>query len=199
MKKKLKIDPWIVCTAVAVYLLPVGLVIAAILTWWEAARKIRKNKVILYCGIFTLIFSATMTAYTTLMPTDADTHIMALIFAPPMIYGVYALCLYGVLARRANAVSQLHLLVQQEHITSIHQLCQITGFSQKRTLRLLGQMIRLGILDGAWIDDETMTVRFRKSIWARQRFVCADCGAVLVVDLGHTLTCDFCGSALSHE
>lgn len=199
MKKKLRIDPWIVTTLIAVYLLPVGLVLAAFLAWREVATNPKKNRTILYCGIGTVIFSVTMTAYTTLMPTEADTGIMAVIFAPPILYGIFALCLYGILARRANAIAQLYLLVQQEHITSIQQLCQITGFPEKRVIRLLGLMIRLAMLDGAWIDERTQTVRFRKSIWARQRFVCADCGAVLTVDLGHTLVCEYCGSALAHE
>lgn len=199
MKKKLKLDPWIIATVLGIYFLPVGLAVAAFLGWWEFSRYARKNKVILYCGIATVIYSVTMTAYTTLMPTGADGTIFWVIFGLPSVYGIVLLCLYPVLTRRANAIARLYLLVQQEHITSLPQLCQITGFRRERTVRLLGQMIRLKLLDGAWIDEKTQTVCFRKSIWAKQRFVCHDCGAVLTVDLGHTLVCEFCGSALSHR
>lgn len=199
MKNKIRIDPWIVCSVLAIYLLPLGLVMAGILTWRETSKHLRKNQRIGYCGIFTVIFSVSMTLYTTVLPSGADSGIFLFIFVPPIFYGIYAICLYILLARRANGVSRLYLLVQQEHITSISQLCQITGLRREQTLRWLELMIRRGMLDGAWIDEKTDTVRFKKSIWARQRFICAYCGAELTVDLGHTLVCEFCGSALCHE
>lgn len=199
MKKKLKIDPWIVATVLGLYFLPVGLAGAAFLGWREFSRYARKNKTILYCGIATVIYSVTMTAYTTLMPTGADVTIPAVVFGLPSIYGIAILCLYIFLTRRADAIARLYLLVQQEHITSIPQLCQITGFRREKTVRLLHQMIRLKMLDGAWIDESRQTVCFRKSIWTKQRFICDDCGAELIVDMGHTLVCEFCGSALSHR
>lgn len=197
MKKRINL--WIVSTILAVYLLPVGLICAVCLTWYEATRKTDKNKAILYCGIGTMIFSATMSTFMAVVPTGTDMTFPTVFFALPMIYGIYALCVYTILARRANRIAQLHLLVQQEHITSLRQLCQITDLPHKRTVRLLELMIRRSVLDGAWIDEATETIRFHKSIWARQRFTCSDCGAVLTVDLGHTLTCAYCGSALSHD
>ena len=63
-------------------------------------------------------------------------------------------------------------------------------------LTILKQLIKMGELSGAEVNNTNDEITFKKSVWAKQKFICKSCGANLVVNFGHTLICEYCSGAL---
>ncbi len=190
---------WIIATVIGCFIFPVGFVWLLALTVWEARRSIEQNRTILHCGIGAIIWGLFMSIPFLLfgqtsgspMPFAAYTA-----YIGAFLLGVYLLILYGVLALRNRKLRRCLLLVQQEHITSLPMIAEIMGLSREKTVKLFMKLFSLGFLDGAYISDDGQELQFKKSVWAKQRVICRSCGAELVVNMGHTLTCEYCGGAL---
>lgn len=190
---------WIIATVIGCFIFPVGFVWLLALTVWEARRSIEQNRTILHCGIGAIIWGLFMSIPFLLfgqtsgspMPFAAYTA-----YVGAGVLGVFLACVYGVLSARNRKFRRCLMLVQQEHITSRALIGEVMGLSPKKTDALLNRLIRRGLLDGAWLCEGEDDIRFKKSVWAKQRVVCQSCGAELVVDLGRTLVCEYCGGAL---
>ena len=68
--------------------------------------------------------------------------------------------------------------------------------SPEQAAALLRKMLRMGVLDGAYLEEDDGELQFTKSVWAKQLVECVHCGAKQTVNLGQTLVCAYCGSAL---
>ena len=190
---------WIIATVIGCFLFPVGFLWLLVLTVLEAKRSIQPNRTILHCGIGAIIWALFMSIpMLTFGQTDGSPMPLGayIVYIGAALLGVYLLCVYGILSARDRKFRRCLLLVQQEHITSRALIGEIMGLSRRRTDGLLQRLIRRKLLDGASLRDGEDAIQFTKSVWAKQRVICRSCGADLVVDLGRTLICDYCGGAL---
>ena len=190
---------WIIATAVGCFLLVPGFIWLLVLTCKEANQSIEQNRTILHCGIgaatFALFMSVPMLLFS-LGESSPMPFTVYVSYTGAALLSVYLLCVYGVLTARNRKIRRCLLLVQQEHITSRALIGEIMGLNEEKTDALLKKIIARGLLDGAWLCDGEDEIQFNKSVWAKQRVICRSCGAELVVDMGRTLTCEYCGGAL---
>lgn len=202
-KQKFTLTPrrqWSITTVLGCFLFVPGFIWILVLTVREAKTSIEQNRTILHCGLGALTFAVAESVYMLVfsLPGELGRIPFELLFpfAFSGLLGIYLLCVYSALSARNRRIRRCLLLVQQKHITSRALIGEILGLSERRTTRLLQRIIRMGRLDGAWLQEGADDIRFKKSVWARQRVICQSCGAELVVDLGRTLICDYCGGAL---
>ena len=198
-QQKLFDNKWYISTVIACFV-PIGFILTVICNILEAKYVTKRNKSILYSGIGAIMFSLFMSScviWTTFVgDLDKNTYMLALMYIPAFLVSVYLFIIYGVLSKRAKRFAQCILLIQNEHITSIPEIAEITGMTKKETVSVLRKFIKMGGLDGADMDSAENEVVFTKSIWAKQKVSCKNCGASLVVNLGHNLVCSFCNHPL---
>lgn len=189
---------WYASTALSCFLFPLGLIGIIICTVIECTKNIGHNKAVLYSGIASAIFSTFMILTVTYISYTGSlgTYFLAIIYAPGVVVSVYLLLFYAIIFRRSRIFRKCIILVREEHITSINTISEIVGKDEKRITSVLQRIIKMGELSGAEVDVKKSEVIFFKSIWAKQIVECYDCGAELTVDCGHTLVCEYCGSAL---
>lgn len=191
---------WYISTAISCFA-PVLFFLPVICTVYEIKYNTNQNKTILYSATAALIFSLFMGGYILWgsFVGNLGTYALAFAYIPALIISAYLFCAYIPLSKRAKLFSRCILLIQQEHITSISQISEIIGISETKTVSVLKQLIKMGELDGADVNNTNDEIIFKKSIWARQKFTCKSCGANLVVNLGHTLICEYCNGALETQ
>ena len=179
-------------------LIPGAVLCSVYYTFYEMRYRMKSNRAILYCAIGAIVFSVSMTVYeieTFLVGSKvSETIVVALIFS--WIQTIYLFCAYLILLKRAKRLQKCLFLVQIEHITSVAWISEILGISVKRTVSMLKWLIRTEKLDGAEVGIDQDEIWFSKSVWAKQKVICKSCGANLVVNLGQTLVCEYCGGAL---
>lgn len=186
---------WILATFFGCFLFPVGAIWLLILTP-KVTKSIEDKRTVLHCGIAAITFALVFTYFILTFSNGDFPFIILSTYIGAFLLGVYLLILYGVLALRNRKLRRCLLLVQQEHITSLPMIAEIMGLSREKTVKLFMKLFSLGFLDGAYISDDGQELQFKKSVWAKQRVICRSCGAELVVNMGHTLTCEYCGGAL---
>ena len=200
MKKRFHLeDPkkskWYIAAVIACFATPASLVLL-VFTIEEFKHNIKeKNHAILFSGIALSIFAATY-GFLFLIYDSPTWTLYSIMVVPQAIMGLYLLIAYGVHARFALRNARCLSLVRNDHITSLSEIGTILGLNEKQTKKCVQRLIASGDLSGAAIDETTGTILFAKSIWAKQKFVCKNCGAALIVDFGHTLVCEYCGQAL---
>ena len=192
--------PWYIAVAIGAFF-PPGLILPVICTFYEYKHNIHVSKSILYSAIASLIFSLFMSGYILMVSFTGNlgTYALASMYIPAFVLSIYLFSVYTIFARRSKYFEQILLLITIEHITSIPQISEITGLDQKKTILYLKKIIKMGELAGAEVYDNSEEIIFKKSVWARQRVICRNCAASLVVNFGHTLTCEYCKSALEIE
>lgn len=157
----------------------------------------KRNDAILFSGLGALIFALT---YSVMVVTSGDVRefapILFFMAVPQSICAVYLFTVYAVHARLARRLSKCLSLIKNDHITSLVELGMILGLREKKIKKSVLRLIRAGRLPGASVDEANGEILFTESIWAKQRFICRNCGAELTVDFGHTLVCEYCGQAL---
>ena len=203
MKKTQKItghlskNVWYIITAISCFI-PLGLIVAVIYTIFEVKYNPYQNKKILHSATASLIFSLFMSGYILFVSFTGNlgTYTLALMYIPALVISIYLFCVYIVLSRRAKIFRQCILLIQQEHITDVSHISEIIGISDTKAVSALKKLIKMGELDGAELDSSNKEIIFKKSIWAKQKVLCRSCGANLIVNLGQTLTCEYCNGAL---
>ena len=196
-KSPLSKNFWYITTAIGCFV-PFGIIFSIFCTIHDVKHNTEQNKSILHCATAALIFSLFMSGYILWLSFagNMDTYALAWMYIPAFILAIYLYCVYFILARRAKFFNQCILLIQQEHITSIPQISEIVGLPHAKTISVLKKLIKMGELNGAGVDEVNSEVIFTKSIWAKQKFICKSCGANLIINYGHTLTCEFCNGAL---
>lgn len=164
-------------------------------------RKTKKCKDFLFSGLALLISSSFFLSYFALSITAADQSptmfvLWILAWGASWIFGIIHLILYAIQKKRNHVLEMIEMLVGREHITSVEYISEIIGFDNQKTIRYIKKLIKAGILSGAYIEDGNNEIQFTQSIWAKQRAECLNCGAEIIVNLGQTLICDYCGSKL---
>jgi Ca2+/Na+ antiporter len=186
---------WYIAAAVACFASPAAVALL-VLTIIEFHRNIKKkNDAILYSSIALMIFAVGY--FIMFAATDSlDWTLLSGMVVPQAVMSVYLFIAYVAHARYARRNARCLSLIKNDHFTSLFELGSVLVLNEKQIRRCILRLIDAGELDGASIDEASRTIRFAKSVWARQRFVCKNCGAALTVDFGHTLVCEYCGQAL---
>ena len=188
-------DPWILATFAGCFLFPVGAIWLLVLTP-KVTRSIQDKRTVLHAGLGAVTFALVFLFFIWSLTRGAFPHMILITYIGALILGVYELILYGVLALRNRKLRRCLMLVQQEHITSLPLMAEILGLRREKVAALFTKLFSLGFLEGAFLSDDGQELQFKKSVWAKQRVICRSCGAELVVDMGRTLTCAYCGGAL---
>ncbi|MCR5577396.1 MAG: hypothetical protein K6F56_10340 [Oscillospiraceae bacterium] len=191
---------WYVTAAFCCVFWPVGLALLIINTRREEKRQAGAVPAVLYSARAVLLYSLFDLWFWFRIFKDAaegaELPMFCLIILPPLLLALTLYLLNRRFAGRARNMERCRRLVLQEHITGLDSLSEILGLSAERMTALLERMIREGILEDAWIDADSRELRFRSCPWAHQKMICDSCGAELTVNLGQTLVCEYCGSAL---
>ncbi len=186
---------WIPATVFGVYLFPIGFIWCVINTVKEAACFRERNRKILFCGLGAMAFSVFEYVYSTvIIRFERDNKLLYVLFGLGFVLGLYLTAVYLLLARRADRLNGIYTLVEKQHITSVVQMSEITGWAQDNVKKYILKLIALGDLPNARLEGDRLILT--ESIWADQRVICSSCGAELNVNLGQTLVCEYCGGAL---
>lgn len=197
---------WYAASAIAFFALPVAVPFLAAATVLEWKRKRDHNEAPLRCAILLVVVSIWMLSALYFMATgmgyasDGDfMRTMTFYYLQGIAAAAYELIIYCLLQARDRAIERCLYLILHEHFTSIPKIAEFSGMREKKTVAAIRSAVRFGLLEDAQADIQKGEIVFRKCCWARQRVVCVSCGAELVVNLGETLVCPYCGSALRPE
>lgn len=206
MKNKNEIDivrsKWYLSAIIGTVIVPLGMLLAVINTVIDYKTRTERNEAVFYSalglsifavyssGLFLFVGALTGLGYSGILK-------LIIILAAGLIEGIYLFIVYYCQGKRLKTFTFCYNLIAQSHITSVDKLAEISGKSIPRTKRIIKNLIKRKWLDGAEIDDEHNEVVFKRSVWAKQKVVCNNCGAQIIVDYGQTLVCEYCGGALS--
>lgn len=202
--KKGKADPrrtqWIICAVLGIFA-PYYVIIWAIVLLVKESKRATADKAMLYGGLG-VITAASLMAVFMLLPYVRDgvpegLAILLVVYGAAVVFGLFLVVSYFLLERRNRMIRQCAHLIMDEHITSVALIGEILGKDREQTISLLQKTIRIAPLDGASLSENGEEILFRKSLWAHLRVQCQRCGAILTVDLGQTLVCEYCGGALT--
>ena len=197
---------WTITAIFGVFFFPVGVVLLLILfiRIYHVPEKLEQY--VLNYGIVAVVLSSSMLLFAGLAfqiiglsgekENSFSIASVLLILAPGVLFGILMIIAFFILKKRKYLYDSCYMLVQKEHIVSLQTISSILGTNDKKTRKLMQSLIKNGKFGQATIDEQTQELLLEKSIWAKQHVVCDNCGAELVVDFGHTLTCAYCGSAL---
>ena len=191
---------WYIATAIGCFMPPIGLLLAIINTVFDYKKLKEKNKAILRSAFAALIFSLFMTGYVVFIPLISGTiDVMfefVIYYAMVLLLAIYMFIIYAVLSHRAKYLSQIFMLIKNDHIISVSMISEIVGINKGRTVKYLKALEKTGDLRGAVIDPARDEIEIKESVWLRQNFICSSCGAEITVVYGQTLVCPYCGGAL---
>ena len=102
--------------------------------------------------------------------------------------------------RQLQKTDRMHEVLQQvihvSHITSTQELAQTMGLKRWQIDCEIDRMIRWGVLKDAQLDIPSAKILLPKEKWADAKVVCSECGAELIINIGRTLVCPYCKTAL---
>ena len=192
---------WYAVSLFGFFVFPVGFILLIVSTVHELRTQREKNEKILSAGVLLLFAALSMLCFLSVAAVTGDFGSMKysyelIVYGPAALLGLLEILVYAVTAVRIGRLNTCRMLICRERITSVETLCEISGFSRRRLRRLIRALVRRGELVGASLGKTDADVVFTKSVWAKQRVQCLNCGAALTVDFGRTLTCEYCGGAL---
>lgn len=136
-----------------------------------------------------------------------------------MIIGGIALIVYaGQMAKRAKRNKQYIDMIVNQQITSLDKIASVNNISYENVLKEVKQLISLGVLKGAQIDEMRHTIMVaqperpqmappqyqqgyaQNDIPQAPQFVtvaCPGCGAKMSVQRGTTVSCEYCDTPVS--
>lgn len=135
-----------------------------------------------------------------------------------MLIGGIALIIYaGQMAKRANRNKQYIDMIVNQRITSLDTIASVNNISYENVLKEVRQLISLGVLKGAQIDEVRHMIMvaqpvrpqmtppqyqqgYAQNIPQAPQFVtvaCPGCGAKMSVQRGMTVSCEYCDTPVS--
>lgn len=201
-KYDFKRGKWYIATVIGCFMPEIGIVWNIVNAIIEFKKHKERNTAILFSATGSFIFSVFMTFLIGIVSGMSGQtgsglfYIMVLLYLPALLMSLFLFAVYYFHLKRSKWLPRIFSIIKNDHITSISFINEIFGIGEKRIIKYINFLVKLGDLDGAYIDKNEKEVMFTISIWAHQLVSCQNCGAELVVNFGHTLICDYCGSAL---
>lgn len=126
-----------------------------------------------------------------------------------MILGGVALILYaGQMAKRANRNKQYIDMIVNQNIISLDTIASKNNISYDTVLKEVKQLITLGVLKGAKIDEIRHTITMIQSVKTpigtqdsqAPKYItvtCPGCGAKMSIQQGTTISCEYCDTPIT--
>lgn len=121
-----------------------------------------------------------------------------LAFLPVLLSGLLMLKLHRDDQERDEEIRLCRSIVLDGHLTRIDHIAECLRKTPKQTAAFLRGVIREGLLEGCYVNQEE-TELVSTQPWAKLLFVCRNCGASTVGNLGVQLTCPYCGSPFDNQ
>ena len=146
--------------------------------------------VMLFDGVETLFCLICM------VTVDVDVWIVAVWFFLGVLVGLWMLLAGKNLAKQDRMHKVMHTVVHVSHITQVENMASVMGVRQDVIREAFDRMIRWGVLKNAQFDPVQNKLLLPEEKWADAKVVCKECGAELVINIGQTLVCPYCKTAL---
>lgn len=188
---------WLLAAVLAFFVMPLGLIMTVLLMRAEEKKHPAGNYVMRGIGFGLMVFAMTETVIAVcFVGAGIEVLYVAAVFFASALIGLWMYLRGRQLQKTDRLHEVLHQVIHVSHITSTQELAQTMGMKRVHIDREVSRMIRWGVLKDAQLDIASAKILLPKEEWADVRVVCKECGAELVINIGHTLVCPFCKTAL---
>lgn len=122
--------------------------------------------------------------------------IVLLFFLSGALAGFYMVLFAAWLRRQDRLHKVLHTVIHTSHITQADRMASVMAVNQDVIRKAFCRMIRWGVLAQAQFSFEQNKLLLPEEKWADAKVICEGCGAELIINIGQTLVCPYCKTAL---
>jgi len=189
---------WLATAFVSFFVPPLGLIALLLLRRAEEKKHPVGDYTMRGIGFFLMIFSGVETVMTLCFigSGGASVLIVAAWFLAGALLGLWMYQMGKSLERSDTLHRVLMQVIFVSHITRADRFAEVMNMRRDRIDRELGRMVRWGVLKDAQYDAAQGKLLLPKEKWAEARVICKECGAQLVINIGETLVCPYCKTAL---
>lgn len=174
----------------------IGFLPSLIATIFAKAKGYGSRPALLTAGIVCIAWNSMEILILLLTGTLTMSPAVFFVFLASVIAGIIVVILHFSMEKGTKFNDKIYSLIYVDHILNVKRISEILGVNKNTVVKSINKMISDNVIRGTVNHAQTELILFN-SIWAHQLCVCNNCGAEISVNLGDTLTCPYCSSALS--